>query len=142
MDDIATHEEFYQMHKQIELEAINPSGYWSILTIPSYRKRDFLACFVQLAANSTGGLVINYYSMIIYTRLGLSGYMTSLLYAIYTLVGALGNLGSLLTVDKTGCRFVSRSQNTIGHATNFLAGITHWLHWLHDRCYSRDSYDR
>ncbi|KAG9240104.1 general substrate transporter [Calycina marina] len=105
VDEIATHEEFYQMQKQIELEAVNPSGYWAILTIPSYRKRAFLACFVQLAANSTGALVINYYSVIIYTNLGLSGYMPLLLYAFFTFVGAIGNLGSLLTVDKTGRRF-------------------------------------
>ena len=106
IDEIETHEEFYQMRKQIELEQLNPSGYWAILSTPSYRKRAFLACFVQLAANSSGGLVINYYSVIIYTQLGLSGYMPLLLYCIYTLIGALGNLGSLLTVDRTGRRFV------------------------------------
>ena len=106
-DEIGTHEEFYQMRKQIELERSNPSGYWAILKTPSYRKRAFLACFVQFAANSSGGLVINYYSVIIYTQLGLTGYMPLLLYSIYTLVGALGNLGSLLTIDSTGRRFVS-----------------------------------
>jgi hypothetical protein len=105
-DELATHEEFYQMRKQIELEATNPSGYWAILKTPSYRKRAFLSCFVQLAANSSGALVINYYSVIIYGQLGLGGYMPLLLYAIYTLIGALGNLGSLLTIDWTGRRFV------------------------------------
>lgn len=106
-NEIATHEEFFQMRKQIELEQANPSGYWAILT--RYKKRAFLACFVQLAANSSGALVINYYSVIIYTNLGLSGSIPLLLYCIYTLVGALGNLGSLLTVDRTGRRFVSVS---------------------------------
>jgi hypothetical protein len=62
---------------------------------------------VQFAANSTGGLVINYYSVVIYTNLGLKGYMPLLLYALYTMVGAIGNLGSLLTLDWTGRRFVS-----------------------------------
>jgi MFS family permease len=106
VDEIATHEEFYQMRKQIELESLNPSGYWAILSTPSYRKRAFLACFIQLAANSSGALVINYYSVIIYTQLGLSGFMPLLLYCIYTLIGALGNLGSLLTIDWTGRRSV------------------------------------
>lgn len=108
-DEIETHEEFYQMRKQIELEHVNPRGYWAILTTPSYRKRAFLSCFVQLAANSSGGLVINYYSVIIYGRLGLTGFMPLLLYCLYTLVGALGNLGSLLTIDWTGRRFVRSS---------------------------------
>ncbi|KAK0392586.1 hypothetical protein NLU13_2081 [Sarocladium strictum] len=104
-DQLATHEEFYQMRKQIELERTNPGGYWAILTTPSYRKRAFLSCYVQFAANSTGGLVINYYSIVIYGNLGLTGYMPLLLYALYTLVGAVGNLGSLLTLDWTGRRF-------------------------------------
>ena len=108
-DELATHEEFYQMRKQIELEQSNPTGYWAIFKTPSYRKRAFLSCFVQFAANSSGALVINYYSVIIYTQLGLTGYMPLLLYCIYTLIGALGNLGSLLTIDWTGRRFVSGS---------------------------------
>jgi hypothetical protein len=106
-DDTAAHEEFENMRAQIEYERTQPSGYWGILTTPSYRKRAFLSCFVQLAANNTGGLVINYYSVIIYGNLGLSGSISLLMYCIYTLIGALGNLFSLLTVDKTGRRFVS-----------------------------------
>lgn len=107
LDEIAAHEEFYQMKKQIEFEAHNPSGYMAILRTPSYRKRAFLSCFVQYAANATGGLVINYYSVIIYENLGLNNHLPLLMYCIYTLIGALGNLFSLLTVDKTGRRFVS-----------------------------------
>jgi MFS family permease len=106
-DQLATHEEFYQMRKQIELEKQNKSGYWTILTTPSYAKRAFLSCFVQFAANSTGALVINYYSVIIYGNLGVTGHMPLLLYAFYTMVGAIGNLGSLLTLDWTGRRMVS-----------------------------------
>ncbi|KAJ4349352.1 uncharacterized protein N0V89_007966 [Didymosphaeria variabile] len=105
IDDVAAHEEFYQMKKQIEFEAQNASGYMAIFRTPSYRKRAFLSCFVQYAANATGGLVINYYSVIIYGNLGLTGYLPLLMYCIYTLIGALGNLFSLLTIDKTGRRF-------------------------------------
>jgi sugar porter (SP) family MFS transporter len=104
VQEVAAHEEFYQMRRQIELEARNPNGYIAILTTPSYRKRAFLSCFVQYAANATGGLVINYYSVIIYGNLGLKGYMPLLMYCIYTLIGATGNLFSLLTIDKTGRR--------------------------------------
>lgn len=71
-DGMATSEEFYQMRKQIEFEISNPTGYWAILSTPSYRKRAFLACFVQLAANSSGGLFINYYSVIIYSKQALT----------------------------------------------------------------------
>ena len=105
VDDSAAREEFAQMKAQIEYERTQPSGYLGILKTRSYRKRAFLSCFVQLAANNTGGLVINYYSVIIYGNLGLTGSIPLLMYAIYTLIGALGNLLSLLTLDKTGRRF-------------------------------------
>lgn len=106
LDEIAAHEEFYQMKKQIEFESHNPSGYLAILRTPSYRKRAFLSCFVQYAANATGALVINYYSVIIYENLGLKTFFPLLMYCVYTQIGACGNLFSLLTVDKTGRRFV------------------------------------
>lgn len=108
----AAHEEFASMRAQIAYERTQPSGYLSILTTKSYRKRAFLSCFVQLAANNTGGLVINYYSVIIYGDLGLTGSIPLLMYAVYTLIGALGNLCGLLTIDKTGRRFVSITQPT------------------------------
>jgi MFS family permease len=107
VNEMAAKEEFYQMRKQIELESSYPTGYWAILTNKHYRKRAFLSCFVQLAANSTGALVINYYSVIIYTNLGLTGYLPLLMYCIFTLIGACGNLFSLLTIDRTGRRPVS-----------------------------------
>lgn len=105
--DSSAHEEFINMKASIEYERTQPSGYMGIFKTPSYRKRASLSCFVQLAANNTGGLVINYYSVIIYGNLGLSGSLSLLMYCIYTLIGALGNLFSLLTIDKTGRRFVS-----------------------------------
>jgi MFS family permease len=106
-EEIAAHEEFYQMRKQIEFESRNPSGYMAILKTPAYRKRAFLACYIQYAANATGALVINYYSVIIYTNLGLTTYLPLLMYCVYTLIGAVGNLFSLLTIDKFGRRPVS-----------------------------------
>ncbi|ORX99796.1 MFS sugar transporter [Clohesyomyces aquaticus] len=104
-DEVEAREEFYQMRKQLEFESTNPHGYLAIFRTPAYRKRAFLSCFVQYAANATGALVINYYSVIIYENLGLKTYMPLLMYCIYTLIGALGNLFSLLTIDKTGRRF-------------------------------------
>lgn len=106
LSDGAAHEEFLSMKDAIEYERTQPSGYLGILTTKSYRKRAFLSCFVQLAANNTGALVINYYSVIIYSNLGLSPATSLLMYAVYTLIGALGNLFSLLTIDRTGRRFV------------------------------------
>jgi len=127
VDQLAIHEEFHQMRKQIELEKNNPCGYWAILSTPSYRKRAFLSCFVQLAANSSGALVINYYSVIIYQSLGLAGHMPLLLYGFYTLTGAIGNLGSLLTLDWTGRRVVSTFQTIFGPARPTLTGPRHFL---------------
>ena len=106
------------MRKQIEFESQNPSGYLSIFKTSAYRKRAFLSCYVQYAANATGGLVINYYSVIIYENLGLTTYMPLLMYCIYTLIGALGNLFSLLTIDKTGRRPVCHLTITLKKKTS------------------------
>jgi MFS family permease len=133
-DEIAAHEEFYQMKKQIEFEASNPSGYLAIFKTPAYRKRAFLSCFIQYAANATGGLVINYYSVIIYENLGLTTYLPLLMYCIYTLIGASGNLLSLLTIDKTGRRPVSVAIICSSFPTNSDQGLAHGLYWLHDLC--------
>ncbi|KXJ85143.1 general substrate transporter [Microdochium bolleyi] len=97
-------DEFCRMDAQIKLEKEKPDGYWAILTNRSYRRRAMLSCYVQYAANSTGAMVIANYSVIIYNNLGLTGHMPLLLYAIYTMVGAIGNLGSLLTLDYIGRR--------------------------------------
>ncbi|CAA9959968.1 Sugar tr domain containing protein [Pyrenophora teres f. maculata] len=63
-DEVAAHEEFYQMKKQIELELKNATGYLSIFRTPAYRKRVYMSCFIQYVANATGALVINNYSII------------------------------------------------------------------------------
>lgn len=132
-EELATKEEFYQMRKQIELEKANPSGYWAILTTKSYAKRAALSCYVQFAANSTGALVITNYSIIIYNNLGLTGHMPLLLYAFYTMVGAIGNLGSLLTLDWTGRRSVSYYQGFDTRCAMTIADL--------DRHFSSDSPD-
>ncbi|KAE8846121.1 hypothetical protein HRS9139_00688 [Pyrenophora teres f. teres] len=103
-NEFAAHKEFYQMKKQIELELKNATGHLSIFRTPAYRKRVYMSCFIQYAANATGALVINNYSIIMYKNLGLTGYLPLLMYCVYTLIGALGNLFSLLTIDKTGRR--------------------------------------
>ncbi|KAF2092538.1 sugar transporter family protein [Rhizodiscina lignyota] len=103
-DELAAHEEFYQMRVQIEYERSNPSGYWGILTTKSYRHRAFLACFVQFAAQSAAALTISSYSVLIYNELGLTGWVPLLLYACYTLIGALGNVIAVFVIDKIGRR--------------------------------------
>lgn len=103
-DQLAAHEEFYQMRSQIEYENSHPKGYWGILKTASYRKRAFLACFVQFSAQSAAALTISSYSVIIYETLGLSGSIPLLLYACFTLIGALGNLIAIFVIDKIGRR--------------------------------------
>lgn len=139
----AAHEEFASMRAQIAYERTQPSGYLGILKTKSYRKRAFLSCFVQLAANNTGGLVINYYSVIIYGDLGLTGSIPLLMYAVYTLIGALGNLCGLLTIDKTGRRFVGLTKHTAYESALMYAvftGSPDGLYRLPRRPCNRNSY--
>ncbi len=67
-NDLAAQEDFYQMRKKIEYESKFPSGYWAILSTPSYRRGAFLSCFVQLAElhwRSCDQLLLRYHMAIL-----------------------------------------------------------------------------
>jgi len=94
--------------KHTGFEAKNPTGSLSIFRIQACRKRVFLSCLIQYVANATGALVISYCSAIICTILGLTGYLQLLMYSVYMPIEALDRLFSMLTIERTGRRFVCR----------------------------------
>ncbi len=78
--DIAAKEEYYQIRKQIELEA--QTGVTSMMGMfkrRSYVKRILCGVLVQFAAQSTGVLVVNNYQVLLYNNLGLYGWLPLLL---------------------------------------------------------------
>ncbi|KAL0929487.1 uncharacterized protein CTRU02_215653 [Colletotrichum truncatum] len=96
--------EVARLEKQVALETKIPGGYRIIFQTAAYRRRALLSCFIQFAANASGALFISYYSVLIYQNLGLDGYIPLLMYCIFTLVGAIGNVVSALFIDRLGRR--------------------------------------
>lgn len=109
-DDIVANQEFYQIQKQLELDAGKLAVYggspWKAVVLKkSYRKRMIIGFLTQWGAEFGGPLIINNYAVILYTNLGQTGYMPLLLSAIWlTTAGLIYNpLGAWLH-DKVNSR--------------------------------------
>jgi MFS family permease len=95
-------EEGENIKKQLALDETMPSGLMATLKVPSYRKRFLMGFFVQCIAQSTGVLVINNYSVLLYQSLGLTGSVPLLLYAVYASWAAFLNWVGSVVVDRIG----------------------------------------
>ncbi|TPX17299.1 uncharacterized protein E0L32_012237 [Thyridium curvatum] len=109
-DDIFAKEELYQVKMQIELDAaklraIKCTPWTAVIKKKSYRKRMIIGFLTQWGAEFAGPLVINNYSVILYTNLGQTGSMPLLLSALWlTTAGVIYNpLGAWLH-DKVNSR--------------------------------------
>jgi sugar porter (SP) family MFS transporter len=102
VDHRAAIEEGENIKKQLELDATMPTGIMATLRVPSYRKRFLMGFFVQCIAQSTGVLVINNYSVLLYQSLGLKGSLPLLLYAVYATWAAFLNWVGSVLVDRIG----------------------------------------
>ncbi|GAA6018723.1 hypothetical protein JCM10207_005555 [Rhodosporidiobolus poonsookiae] len=71
-DSLIAHAEFDQIKAQYEYDLTQPSSWWSIFKVPSYRKRAIIGFLTTGFAQGTGTLVIANYGPIIYALLGFS----------------------------------------------------------------------
>ncbi|KAJ9608724.1 hypothetical protein H2200_006495 [Cladophialophora chaetospira] len=96
-DELVAKEELYQTKEQIALDAakLKAVGYgpWkAVYKKKSYRKRMIIGFLTQWGAEFAGPLVINNYSIILYTNLGQTGSMPLLLSALWlTTAGVIYN---------------------------------------------------
>ncbi|KAG8420208.1 hypothetical protein J3459_011309 [Metarhizium acridum] len=109
-DDLTAKEELYQVKMQIALDsqklrAMGCTPWTAVIKKKSYRKRMMIGFLTQWGAEFAGPLVINNYSVILYTNLGQTNYMPLLLSALWlTTAGLIYNpLGAWLH-DKVNSR--------------------------------------
>lgn len=70
---------------------------------PSYRKRLLIGCGATLSSACSGNLVVNNYQVSLYTGLGITGGIPILLFAIWNIIGMLGNVvAATLLMDRIG----------------------------------------
>lgn len=131
-DDIIAREELYQITQQLDLDraklAASGRSIWATVLIkPSYRKRLIIGFLTQWGAEFAGPLIINNYSVILYTNLGETGHMPLLLSALWlTTAGLIYNPGGAWLHDKVNSR---RGMFLVGLAgclvtTSILAAVT------------------
>ena len=103
-DKITAKEEFYQIREQIELERAQgmKTNWLTLFKKPSYRKRLVLGFATQFIAQSTGGLVVNNYQILLYKSLGITGSLPLALNATYNGIAAIGNFINSLFLDRLG----------------------------------------
>ncbi|KAM0326714.1 hypothetical protein ACHAQA_006587 [Verticillium albo-atrum] len=91
--------EIVQMREQIQWEKENEeSSLMAIIRKPSYRKRLFLGCGVQIGQQICGISAINYYQTIMYKSLGIQGRLVLALSVVWGLTGPLANIFCLLFI--------------------------------------------
>jgi len=78
-DNLVAREEFYQISEQLKLDEqkLRSSGYGNVWVAvwrkKSYRKRMLMGFLIQWGAEVAGPLIINNYSVILYSNLGQRG---------------------------------------------------------------------
>ncbi|KAG0646362.1 MFS glucose transporter mfs1 [Hyphodiscus hymeniophilus] len=104
--DTLARKEFYQMRKQVELDRqLNPNNSsFEIFRTPANRKRAMVGFFLLFNNMFTGALVIANYGIILYTSLGMTGYMPLLLTTLMVSSTLPGNILCAFIVDKFGRR--------------------------------------
>ncbi|KAG7412368.1 Quinate permease [Fusarium oxysporum f. sp. rapae] len=102
-DDLVAREEIYQIKEQLaldsaKLKALGCGPLKAVIKKKSYRKRLAIGFLTQWGAEFAGPLIINNYSVILYTNLGQTGSMPLLLSALWlTTAGIIYNpLGAWL----------------------------------------------
>ncbi|KAJ4854662.1 sugar transporter domain-containing protein [Trichoderma breve] len=109
-ENMAAKEELYQIRAQITLDAarlkaIGCGPWMAVIKKKSYRKRMIIGFLTQWGAEFAGPLIINNYSVILYTNLGQTGYMPLLLSALWlTTAGLIYNPFGAWLHDKVNSR--------------------------------------
>ncbi|KAI9808853.1 MAG: hypothetical protein M1827_007176 [Pycnora praestabilis] len=107
-EDTFARKEFYQMTEQFKLDtqrqhSMGVEHWWDFFKKPQYRRRILIGCGATLASACSGNLVVNNYQVTLYTQLGIKGGIPILLFAIWNVIGMLGNMvAAYLLMDRFG----------------------------------------
>ena len=98
--------EFHQIMRQLESEreSKKASSMFEIFKTSSNRKRLLIGVAMMWFNMFTGPIIIVNYAVILFTQLGLGGFLPLLLLAIWVMVSYLGNIFCAFYIDKLGRR--------------------------------------
>ncbi|KAI0136171.1 general substrate transporter [Xylariales sp. AK1849] len=107
--DSFARKEFIISRAQLDLDLQKKTSIWKAMSKPSQRKR-FILGFLAMMGTQYSGLdvllVSNFwiYSTVIYTGLGFSPFMATVMAGLWTTMNGLGNLAGALIADSVGRR--------------------------------------
>ncbi|OAL23855.1 hypothetical protein AYO20_10875 [Fonsecaea nubica] len=104
--DSLARKEYYQMKKQVELDhqIKATTSKWEVFKTAPNRRRALVAFLLMWNNQFTGVLIIANYGVILYTQLGMTGYMPLLLSALWVLSTFPGNIFCAFFVERFGRR--------------------------------------
>ena len=112
--------DFEQIQESITVEHEHEAkSYRDLFTDKSSFRRLFLACSLQASVQMTGVSAIQYYSVAIYSKIGIAGDDTLKYQAISSVLALVAELCCMLLIDKTGRRWPL----ILGNAGNMITFI-------------------
>lgn len=112
--------EFTQIKAQLALEKQEKVGLMTVIKQPSYRKRVLLLVILATAQQTTGIIPLQYYQVILYETLGLSGKMPLILVGIWGTTATLVNIPGAYFFDRVGRRRIMLASLSILIPANIL----------------------
>jgi hypothetical protein len=103
-NETAAQAEFQQIVLQVEHDKQQAVTYWKMFQKPSWRRRSLVAIFLLYATQCTGILGIGNFQILLYNRLGLTGWIPLLFFAMYTMIGTVPNFICAWCMDRVGRR--------------------------------------
>ncbi|KAL2704463.1 hypothetical protein AAEP93_005534 [Penicillium crustosum] len=101
-DNLFAASEFAQIREQLQLEKAENRTIMTGLKQPSMRKRFVIAVLTPGLLQCSGVLVIITYQVILYEKLGITGWRSILLLGIYDAWSAVGNFFNAKMIDRVG----------------------------------------
>ncbi|KAG8982637.1 hypothetical protein FRB94_003367 [Tulasnella sp. JGI-2019a] len=121
VNDVFVQSEIYELKLSVDEEARLTKNAWrQIFTIPQNLRRVFLGFVLQASVQFTGVSVIQYYSTLIFSTIGIDANKTLLLQSINSILALFGEACCIAFVDRLGRRWPLIGANIVSGMT-FIA---------------------
>ncbi|EGV65590.1 hypothetical protein PSN45_003629 [Yamadazyma tenuis] len=116
--------QYEEIIEEVEFEKLNPTLSWiGLFSTKDRARRVVLCCALQASVQLTGVSSIQYFSPTIFANMGLSTGRTLLYQSINSIIALIAQALCVLTIDKTGRRWVLISCNALSCLCFIVATI-------------------
>ncbi|CAH6721348.1 high-affinity glucose transporter 1 [[Candida] jaroonii] len=124
VNDSETRAQYHEIIEEVEFEKANPTVSWiGLFATKDRARRTSLSCILQASVQMTGVSSIQYYSVTIFRKMGLTTGRTLLYQSINSIIALIAQALCFLTIDFTGRRWVLISTNLLSSVCFIVATI-------------------